>query len=781
MDIRRVALIYDDTTRPETTGTYCLRALGELAEVEHFRAADLDRIPRTGFDLYLNIDDGLEYRLPPELRPAAWWAIDTHLNFAWCAHRARDFDLVYTAQRDGAIKLQAEGIAANWLPLACDPTIHRKHAVPKRHEIAFVGHLFPGPREELLNRLRWRFRDLFVGQAYFEAMAEIYSASRLVFNRSLENDINMRVFEALACGSLLLTNDLTENGQAELFQDGIHLATYRDADDLLDKAAYYFKREEIRERIAAAGRTEALARHTYRHRMEALLRAAEADLDKVQVAPEAVIPAVPHDLSYYSHARPEILALVPMSVRHVLDVGCGAGRLGEAIKARQGAKVVGIELDGAAAEVAKGRLDRVVVGDVERIEPDFQSGAFDCLVCGDVLEHLEDPGRFLRRAREWLQPDGVLVASVPNVRHHQVVAGLLEGNWTYESAGLLDETHLGFFTRRDAIDLLEGAGYRVEQAYIVPGPGHQEWMATGAPGEVRVGRLHISGLPPEETEEFYTYQFVFCATPQGDPRVPRIAERGREEKPSRAERDDVIPFSRQGSSALPEGPGRGSPSDTKRPRMRFTQDFRSDFDQFDFHGPPFAFVRFGDGERSICQGVALVNCDGWHYDGRASRFASELNASLTFNAPDYYIGISDGCCDREARDWFLARLQVPLDQVTFANIFVNGNYQRFRRLDLSRTVLVASVGGDFTVPEHLINSDFDLDALVDRLLAVDRPILFAAGPASCVLIHKYWTRAGANRQTVVDIGSALDEVLKGRKTRGYHYPGSLTANKVCRW
>jgi 2-polyprenyl-3-methyl-5-hydroxy-6-metoxy-1,4-benzoquinol methylase len=691
MDIRRVALIYDDTSRPETTGTYCRRALAELVEVEHIRPANLDRAPRTGFDLYLNIDDGLEYRLPPDLRPAAWWAIDTHLNFAWCADRARDFDRVFAAQRDGSAKLEAEGIShATWLPLACDPDVHRKHEVPKRHDVAFVGNVFPGPREDLLGRLRRRFRSAFVGRAYFDEMAEIYSASRLVFNRSLEDDVNMRVFEALACGSLLLTNDLTGNGQAELFQDGVHLATYRDADDLVDKASYYLEREEIRERIAAAGRAEALARHTYRHRMESLLRAAESGLARVRVAPAVVLPAADHDLSYYSHARPEILALVPGSARYVLDVGCGAGRLGEAVKARQGAEVVGIELDGVAAGAAKGRLDRVIVGDVERIEPDFEPGAFDCVVCGDVLEHLEDPGAFLRRARGWLQPDGFLVASVPNVRHHQVVAGLLEGNWTYESAGLLDETHLGFFTRRDAIGLLEGAGYRVERAWIVPGPGHDEWMAAGSPGEVRVGRLHIAGLPPEEAEEFYAYQFLFRATPEGNPGPGRIADRPREETPPDRNRGDVIPFSRADSSASTGTPGQGSTPDPGRRRMRFAQDFLADFDQFDFHGPPFAFVRFGDGERSICRGVPLVNCDGWEYDGRASRFVADLNASLTFDDPGYYIGISDGCCDREARDWFLARLRVPLEQVTFANIFgSSGGSVRGSRTDTTRWVLMA--------------------------------------------------------------------------------------------
>ena len=115
---------------------------------------------------------------------------------------------------------------------------------------------------------------MFVGRAYFEEMARTYSAARLVFNRSLKNDVNMRVFEAVACGSLLLTNDLAENGQAELFRDGIHLATYHDGEDLLDKAAYYLRHDALRERIAAAGRAEAIEKHTYDRRMRTLLEQA---------------------------------------------------------------------------------------------------------------------------------------------------------------------------------------------------------------------------------------------------------------------------------------------------------------------------------------------------------------------------------------------------------------------------------------------------------------------------------------------------------------------------
>jgi DUF based on E. rectale Gene description (DUF3880) len=173
MEIRRVALIFDDKDRPETMGVYCRRALESLVEVVHFRANELASIPRTGFDLYLNIDDGLKYQLPADLHPSAWWAIDTHLNYEWCRRKAGAFDLVFTAQRDGAERLEAEGIVqAEWLPLACDPEVHRRFDVAKVHDIVFIGNMFPGPQSELVSLLQSRFRSTFVGQAYFEEMAK---------------------------------------------------------------------------------------------------------------------------------------------------------------------------------------------------------------------------------------------------------------------------------------------------------------------------------------------------------------------------------------------------------------------------------------------------------------------------------------------------------------------------------------------------------------------------------------------------------------------------------
>ncbi|HEV3024077.1 MAG TPA: hypothetical protein VGX76_16490, partial [Pirellulales bacterium] len=129
------------------------------------------------------------------------------------------------------------------------------------------------------------------------------------------------------------------------------------------------------------------------------------------------------------------------------------------------------------------------------------------------------------------------------------------------------------------------------------------------------------------------------------------------------------------------------------------QDFRRDFEQFDFHGRPFAFARFGDGERAICMGSTVKAQDGWAYAGGPSKFAADLNAALRYADPGYYLGISDACCDRAAKEWYLARIAVPMSQVTFANIFVNANYTRFiRQVDLDDFAVVAPDGGDFWLP-----------------------------------------------------------------------------------
>jgi 2-polyprenyl-3-methyl-5-hydroxy-6-metoxy-1,4-benzoquinol methylase len=123
------------------------------------------------------------------------------------------------------------------------------------------------------------------------------------------------------------------------------------------------------------------------------------------------------DPFYFGYPRPEVVALVPQTARRVLDIGCGEGRLGEAIKQRQQATVSGIELDPDAAAVARGRLDHVWSGDIEDLDLEIPAGCFDAIVCADVLEHLREPARLLKQIREWLALDGCIVATKLHVVH----------------------------------------------------------------------------------------------------------------------------------------------------------------------------------------------------------------------------------------------------------------------------------------------------------------------------------------------------------------------------
>lgn len=167
---------------------------------------------------------------------------------------------------------------------------------------------------------------------------------------------------------------------------------------------------------------------------------------------------------YFGHIREDVIELIPSGVKKVLDVGCGSGATGSAIGTRTGAEVTGIELDKTAANEAEKRLHRVLTGSLEDM-PDstFPAGYFDCIVCADVLEHMVDPWQALNRLRGWLGKDGVLIASIPSIRHITVVLRILFDRWEYcEEGGILDKTHLRFFTLYTMRRMFADCGYEIQ-------------------------------------------------------------------------------------------------------------------------------------------------------------------------------------------------------------------------------------------------------------------------------------------------------------------------------
>ncbi len=166
----------------------------------------------------------------------------------------------------------------------------------------------------------------------------------------------------------------------------------------------------------------------------------------------------------YETPRPDVQAHVPSSARRILEFGCSTGALGAALKQRQDTLVLGVEITHEYAVEAATRLDRVVNSDLEAFleGPLPEEAPFDCLIAADVLEHLVDPWSVLSRAVDLLTPGATVVISLPNVTYGPALWRLLRaGRWPRDDAGIFDRTHLRWFTRKDAVELLFSARLKV--------------------------------------------------------------------------------------------------------------------------------------------------------------------------------------------------------------------------------------------------------------------------------------------------------------------------------
>ena len=172
---------------------------------------------------------------------------------------------------------------------------------------------------------------------------------------------------------------------------------------------------------------------------------------------------------YYGSEREDIIALIPESAKRILDVGCGFGLMGKRIKEkRNSAEVVGLEAEPNAADIAEKNLDMLIMGDVESAKLPFEHGHFDCIVYGEILEHLKDPWQVLKEHKNYLKKGGLCIASMPNVSHYSIIEGLLRDRWDYRDSGILDRTHLRFFTIDGIRKMFTDAGYVIsdEKRYV---------------------------------------------------------------------------------------------------------------------------------------------------------------------------------------------------------------------------------------------------------------------------------------------------------------------------
>lgn len=246
------------------------------------------------FDYHWWVDwgeDGLpwqEWEIPKDGGKTIYVASDTHLGKEYRFKKAEKFDFVFFNQKNAVEEYnKTHKNKATFLPHAAEPKAYPNISIIKKYDVGFVGHVqneanYNGiTRVDALDRLFKEFPNFYYGSRHpafpdknmFEDAAKKFSLSKIVFNISIKDDINMRVFEALSTGSFLLTNWIPTLG--ELFEDGKHLVTYKTLDEMIEKARYYLEHDDERERIAQEGYNEFINKHTYNHRIKHILKIIE--------------------------------------------------------------------------------------------------------------------------------------------------------------------------------------------------------------------------------------------------------------------------------------------------------------------------------------------------------------------------------------------------------------------------------------------------------------------------------------------------------------------------
>lgn len=238
---------------------------------------------------------------------------------------------------------------------------------------------------------------------------------------------------------------------------------------------------------------------------------------------------VPYDAQYHDKPRVEIASFISEPPALVLDVGCGGGATANLIKQKfPGAKVIGIELNAQAADHARAYVDEVICGDLFEIEMPERLGnaQIDLVLLLDVLEHLFDPWRALQRIRAWLTPDTRVLASIPNVRNLATLDDLAAGRWRYATNGVLDITHVRFFTKESLRALFEDTGYEVLDMQPLLQPEMVErHVVSRRPGQLMTRNLSIDFRDLEDLEDLYALQYVIDAriTTADPPHADRVA------------------------------------------------------------------------------------------------------------------------------------------------------------------------------------------------------------------------------------------------------------------
>ena len=228
---------------------------------------------------------------------------------------------------------------------------------------------------------------------------------------------------------------------------------------------------------------------------------------------------------YYDNVNRSLLDLIDGTPRRVLELGCATGSCGQVLKERfPGLSVVGVDANRAAATAAQARLDKVICGRIEDIDFAAEGIApreFDMVIAADILEHLVNPWRLLERLHQWLAPGAQLLASIPNVRNLRLLSEALQGGrWTYQTRGLLDVTHLRFFTLTEMYRMFHETGYALDKYGVVIGRSLNDLFLKyrdQPSATIQYGRITLSAVTPPELAELCAEQFLLRCRPASAP------------------------------------------------------------------------------------------------------------------------------------------------------------------------------------------------------------------------------------------------------------------------
>lgn len=234
----------------------------------------------------------------------------------------------------------------------------------------------------------------------------------------------------------------------------------------------------------------------------------------------------PHEIgkpvSYYFFTRNDVINTIlksGISAKRVLEIGCAGGATGKKLKESLAAeRYVGIEISEEAATAAKRCLDQVIVADIEKTDLrdyDLIHGSFDLVLFLDVLEHLYDPWNTLSRLTEFLKSGGYVVASIPNIQNISVLRSLISGKWKYEEAGLLDLTHIRFFTRKEIEQMFVAVGLYIEKIERVLNPAIDLSQVKDRGNKINIESLSLTDLTKEDVLDLLTYQYILVAKKGG--------------------------------------------------------------------------------------------------------------------------------------------------------------------------------------------------------------------------------------------------------------------------